>query len=404
MNGGDIDVIFTADDKDVAAGLERLKQKAGGFAGEWSKATAKVKEQFTGFKNLGPAVGGAIAAGFALSTKAVLDYSQKNDMVAGSLNRMKLASDNLWTGMGRDISGLLGGEAADFLRWVESARTSIVNGLVFWKDTDGIDGAMKATENMIKGAKEAALIRREELQIRAAMLESEGKSVESAKIRALLEKESTLERINGMNLTNSAEKAGLIKLAEAKRLQDVRKAEQDLADRNAANIKANTDAMIQIEAQLDREDAAKREAVELDKQARAAAKERLELDLAGYEIDALRGARSKEEIATMERELDLRRKITDIRSNDLLSAADKDRAINTLRNLTAIETANIKPDRDRGPAFTQFEAGINAGGAALAAAGSGAVLPVQVATRDAAVRTAKAVEKIAEKGLSARFA
>jgi hypothetical protein len=118
----------------------------------------------------------------------------------------------------------------------------------------------------------------------------------------------------------------------------------------------------------------------------------------------MRGTLKKDEITKMEKELELRKKITDIRSNDLLSAADKDRAINTLRNLTAIETANIKPDRDRGPAFTQFEAGINAGGAALAAAGSGAVLPVQVATRDAAVRTAKAVEKIAEKGLSARFA
>jgi hypothetical protein len=400
MAGGDIDVIFTADDKDVQAGLDRLAKKAGGFSAEMKKASDKVKEQFAGFKNIGPAAGGAIAAGFAGAAKAVMDYSEKNDLVAGSINRVKLASQELWTGIGRDISGLLGGEGAEVLRWVEKVRGSIVNGLVFWKDTDEIDGAMKATENMIKGAKDAAAIRRESMQIEAALLDAQDKTVEAAKIRALLEKESTLERINGLNLTNSAEKAGLIALAEKKRASDVQRA----IDQEAAKRKATEDKLDKEAADGDAKDRQAKEATAEQEAARDAARERLDLELAGYEIDAMRGTLKKDEITKMEKELELRKKITDIRSNDLLSAADKDRAINTLRNLTAIETANIKPDRDRGPAFTQFEAGINAGGAALAAAGSGAVLPVQVATRDAAVRTAKAVEKIAEKGLSARFA
>jgi hypothetical protein len=400
MAGGDIDVIFTADDKDVSAGLDRLAKKAGGFSAEMAKATGKVKEQLGGFKNIGPAAGGAIAAGFAGAAKAVMDYSEKNDLVAGSINRVKLASQELWTGIGRDISGLLGGEGAEVLRWVEKVRGSIVNGLVFWKDTDEIDGAMKATENMIKGAKDAAAIRRESMQIEAALLDAQDKTVEAAKIRALLEKESTLERINGLNLTNSAEKAGLIALAEKKRASDVQRA----IDQEAAKRKATEDKLDKEAADGDAKDRQAKEATAEQEAARDAARERLDLELAGYEIDAMRGTLKKDEITKMEKELELRKKITDIRSNDLLSAADKDRAINTLRNLTAIETANIKPDRDRGPAFTQFEAGLNAGGAALAAAGSGAVLPVQVATRDAAVRTAKAVEKIAEKGLSARFA
>jgi len=402
MAGGDIDVIFTADDKDVSAGLDRLAKKAGGFSAEMKKASDKVKEQFAGFKNIGPAAGGAIAAGFAGAAKAVMDYSEKNDLVAGSINRVKLASQELWTGIGRDISGLLGGEGADVLRWVEKVRGGLVDGIagLFNSDAAGVTEAQKATENMIKGAKDAAAIRRESMQIEAALLDAQDKTVEAAKIRALLEKESTLERINGLNLTNSAEKAGLIALAEKKRASDVQRA----IDQEAAKRKATEDKLDKEAADGDAKDRQAREATAEQEAARDAARERLDLELAGYEIDAMRGTLKKDEITKMEKELELRKKITDIRSNDLLSAADKDRAINTLRNLTAIETANIKPDRDRGPAFTQFEAGINAGGAALAAAGSGAVLPVQVATRDAAVRTAKAVEKIAEKGLSARFA
>jgi hypothetical protein len=402
MAGGDIDVIFTADDKDVSAGLDRLAKKAGGFSAEMAKATGKVKEQLGGFKNIGPAAGGAIAAGFAGAAKAVMDYSEKNDLVAGSINRVKLASQELWTGIGRDISGLLGGEGADVLRWVEKVRGGLVDGIagLFNSDAAGVTEAQKATENMIKGAKDAAAIRRESMQIEAALLDAQDKTVEAAKIRALLEKESTLERINGLNLTNSAEKAGLIALAEKKRAMDVQRA----IDQEAAKRKATEDKLDKEAADGDAKDRQAKEATAEQEAARDAARERLDLELAGYEIDAMRGTLKKDEITKMEKELELRKKITDIRSNDLLSAADKDRAINTLRNLTAIETANIKPDRDRGPAFTQFEAGINAGGAALAAAGSGAVLPVQVATRDAAVRTAKAVEKIAEKGLSARFA
>lgn len=411
MAGGDIDVIFTADDRDVSAGIDKLKMKAGGFAAEWAKASGKVKEQLTGFKNVGPAVVGAIAASMGLATKAVMDYSEKNDLVAGSLKQLQMASTETWTAIGRDISGLLGGEAAQLIRWLERVRQGAVDGLagLFSSDADEVGAQMKATEDMIKGAKDAAAIRRETMAIQASMLEADGKSVEAAKIRALMEKESTLQRIASLGLTDSAEKAQLIRLAEMKRVQTV-----NAAVAAAAAAEKDKEAKLMAEAvRGDKEERENREREAAEAKARQQAKERLDLELAAQAIDALKGTARKEEIQQMERELELRRRILDITNNELLTAQDKKDAVESLQQIAALELAGIKPETERARRLDQIEAGLNFGrslafaatGLGVGGAGSnqGGMLTVATQTRDAGVRTAKAVEKLVERGVVGRF-
>ena len=402
--GGDIDVIFTADDREVGAGLDRLKMKAGGFAGEWAKASNKVKESFTGFRNIGPAVGMAFASGFALAGKAILDYAGKNDLARGSLDALQRAGQRTWTAIGRDISSVGSGPLVDIIDKLERVRQGAVDAVagIFSSDAEGVGQAMRDTEAMIKSADEHKKIRAETLKIEADLLASNGDSVGAAKKRAMLEREANLERINQMGLTDGPDKARLIGLVNSKAKSDI----QDAVNKKAADEKAKFDREWEANGRLDEQDRRARERADEDAKAREAAKERLNIEIRGAAIDAMRGTARAEEIARAEKELDLARKVMDIRGNGLLSEADKKGAISALSSLSEMEMAGGATRRGYQDWRTVPVSG-NVGGATLAAvAGSGQRSPLMTLAQkqlSAGERTAKAVEKMAAEGLPARL-
>lgn len=397
--GGDIDVIFTADDREVSAGMDRLKMKAGGFAGEMAKANAKVKEQLTGFKNLGPAAGAAVGAAFGLATKAVMDYADKNDLVKGSLDSLKRASAEVWTSIGRDISaGGIGG-VVEFIETIDSARQASVDWIagLFNSDVEGVGKAMKDTENLIKAEKERRAIKEESARIEADILATSGDALGAATARARMDREAALKRINDMGLTAGGDKDRLIGLVEKKYNADVMKARQDEADRRA---KAQEDANAKDKAADDKARAA-REKADDEAKARADAKERLDMELAAADLEARRSSMKKADVIRAEKELDLRKKIFDISQNELLTAEDKTNAIARLQQLSEAETGSLLRGLAPKDSTVSVDTGISATRSTFAAARGGAGLTIAQQTRDASMRTAKAVEKIANNGVVA---
>jgi hypothetical protein len=399
MAGGDIEVIFKANDRDVAAGLDRLAVKAGGFSGEMAKANAKVKEQLTGFKNLGPAAGAAVGAAFGLATKAVMDYADKNDLVQGSLDSLKRASADVWTSIGRDISAGGVGGVVEFIKTIDGARQATVNWIagLFNDDAEGVGKAMKETENLIKAEKERRAIKEESARIEADILATSGDALGAATIRARMDRDAALKRINDMGLTAGADKDGLMALVENKYNADVLKARQDEADRRA---KAQNDANAKDKAEDDKVRAA-REKADDEARARAAARERLDMELAAADLESKRANMKKDEVIRAEKELDLRRKIFEISENELLTADDKAGAIERLRAISEGETASLLKGAAPKIGTVSLDTGISASRTAFAAARGGAGMTIAQQTRDASLRTAKAVEKIASGGVVA---
>ena len=400
---GDIDVIFTADDKDVSVGLDRLARKAGGFSAEMAKATGKVKEQLTGFKNIGPAVGGALAASVGIASKAVLDYAEKNDLVRSKLDAIRSASQNLWTGIGRDISNLLGGEGADLLRWAERMRQGLVDGIAgaLNPEAGGVGEANRATEEMIAAAKQAAALRAEEKSLRASILADEGDTVAAARLRAQEERRAALERLNALKLQDGAEKAALVRLIDRRAALTVQMA----VEKKAAEERAKYEKALAEDTRLDARDRSDREAVERYKEQQALARERLDFELEAARVAAMRGKATAEEVERAERELNLRQKLAELNKNEYLSDAEKAAAAAQLRKFS--ESEALGRSKESKAKVIAIDGGINATGGAIAAAVGAAAAPqvlVAKQTRDASLRTAKAVEQIARNGLSAAFA
>lgn len=400
-SGGDIEVLFTADDRDVSAGMDRLARKAGGFAGEMAKAGDKVKEQFTGFKNLGPAAAGAVAAGFGLATKAVMDYVGKNDIALGQLNSLKRASAEVWTAIGRDISAGGIGQVVELIQQVDKLRQKAVDGLswIMGGDPKGVGEAMKATENMIKAAAEQKTLKTEGLRLEEQIAAAAGDSVKAAQIKAQLEKEAALERLNSLNVTNSPEKERLKQLIEDKTSGDVAAAKKAANDEMQKLMDAEWEKTLQGEQQDKRE----REKLDQQKQQRDEALERFAIDMQAAELDAKRSGMKKEEIVRAEKELELRRKILEINGNDVLLQGDKAAAIEKLRALSEVEVGLALGKKGDEKQWRSLESSGNVSGATLAAAGAtrNAGMTIAVTTRDATLRTAKAVERIAERGVAA---
>lgn len=400
--GGDIEVIFNADDRDVANSLDRLASKAGGFAGEWAKATNKIKEQFTGFKNIGPAVGMAIGAAFTAAGKAVLDYADKNDFVRQQLESVKRATADTWTAIGRDIASQGTGNLAEYIRTVERARQATVDfvaGLIS-SDAGEVGTQMKAQEELTRVGRESLLIKREAAAIEAKLAQDSGDNVKAARIRAMAEREAALERINQMNLTAGPEKDRLIGLVDEKARSDIRKAREE----DAKAKQQEFDRQWAENGRLDAADRAKREKADDDARRRAEAKQNLDFELQAAAIDAMRGTATKDEIKAMESRLELARKIAEVNRNDLLSAQDKQAAAEKLTALSGVELAGALGSQKEAR-YTSIESGINASFASVSAASRASNPMMTVAVKSLAVheRTARAVEKLAADGVPAKL-
>jgi hypothetical protein len=403
--GGDIEVIFNADDRDVANSLDRLASKAGGFAGEWSKATNKIKEQFTGFKNIGPAVGMALGAAFTAAGKSVLDYADKNDLVKGQLDDLKRAFNETWTAIGRDIASDGTGNMAEYIRTTERARQATVDFIaagigIFNDDMPGVFAAMKTGEQQTKEAKDLRNIKAETLRLESELLAASGNNVGAARNRARAERDATLSRINEMGLTDGPEKTRLLGLVDEKLRIDMQKARE--ADAKAKQ--QEFDRQWAENGRLDAADRAKREKADDDARRRAEAKQNLDFELQAAAIDAVRGTATKDEIKAMESRLELARKIAEVNRNDLLSTQDKQAAAEKLTALSGVELAGALGSQKEAR-YTSIEAGVNASVASVSAAARGTNPMMTVAVKSLAVheRTARAVEKLAADGVPAKL-
>lgn len=412
--GGDIEVLFTADDRDVSEGMDRLKRKAGGMAAEWAKANDKVKEQFTGFKNFGPAAMGAVTAAYGMAIRAAMDYRDKNSYINAQMEDLETASRRVWTNIGRDISA--GGVAwlTDTVNLIEDVRVGLVdtlspafrelgdlmtgqaigNGVV---DDMIVGDAMRAHELMDKEAKDRLAVEKEifRLSIDTERVKGGGDSAKRMEIE--LQRKDALRNLDAMNLSGGSDKENLRSMIEERakwalhmvQLEADQREQKDREEMNRAEELARK-----------KEETARRE-----QDALSIARQRAELDVQAVEAESRRGKETKKVVDSELEEIDLARKILDVRQNEALTSVQKLDLINRLQDVSAATVKGIlSGSSGMRPDFYGVQSGVNSSAAVTRSANGGPTMNIAVQTRDAAQRTARAVEKIAERGLTAVFA
>ena len=282
-------------------------------------------------------------------------------------------------------------------------RQGLVDGIAgaLNPEAGGVGEANRATEEMIAAAKQAAALRAEEKSLRASILADEGDTVAAARIRAQEERRAALERLNALKLQDGAEKAALVRLIDRRAALTVQMA----VEKKAAEERAKYEKALAEDTRLDARDRSDREAVERYKEQQALARERLDFELEAARVAAMRGKATAEEVERAERELNLRQKLAELNKNEYLSDAEKAAAAAQLRKFS--ESEALGRSKESKAKVIAIDGGINATGGAIAAAVGAAAAPqvlVAKQTRDASLRTAKAVEQIARNGLSAAFA
>lgn len=405
MASGDLEVLFTADDKAVSTSMDKLARQAGGFSKRMAEASGNIQKQLLGFSNIGPAAAGAFGVAFGLASKATLDYASKNDLVLGSLERLKSASRETWTAIGRDIAGGGVDTATEFVRTIERARQETVDfvALLLSGGTSKLaSDAVKENEKAIAVEKARLSVLEQTRGVQAQIASIRGDDLVAVRLQAEIEREAALKKAN--ELTDGPEKSKLVELINLAAVEKVAKAQREFEEEQR---KAHDQSLKEASAESKRNDEnIKRINEELDASElkRKIAAENLEIQMAEADLDLLRLTGTKQLVALEEERLKTRKEILDIQRTEGLNEAQKSAAIARIEGVSTAKLASLSnaPQKTEDQRARLVGSGLNATGLTVAAGlGVGGVVASQ--TRDFTKRTAEAVEKIAKGGSVAVF-
>ena len=258
-----------------------------------------------------------------------------------------------------------------------------------------IDQAMRDMEQLDKAAREKLVIERELARVATETARVKGQADSAARLEVEMRRKEELRALNDLGLPNGADKNMLTFAINEKAKWSLKAIDDEARARQTKDAEEKK----REEESLRRKEEAKikeEESIEL-------AQKRAELEMQAMEWEARRGKEADKIVDAQLNEIEIERKRLDIKHDDALSWSQKYDLINRLQAIGAANEADILKRGGKTRDVVAVASGINVSGGALSAARGGATLTVATQTRDAAMRTAKAVEKIADYGVSAVY-
>lgn len=234
------------DDRLLNRGLDNATRKAEQAGQRMGQSFEKVKTRVDRLVDLGAKLGAAFTGAGALAVKALERISDRNDAAAATFRDVRSAIDDLYDGLGRDLSLGGGGFIAQAVRQLDTLRNASVNFLA-----DAISGEPG------KGAEIDALLRRDEqikqqtAQIRrlnqfeveqqARIADIQGNPERAAELRLRLVERQLTERFADLDPDRRARAVDLAREVERARMErdQMREREQAQRERQAGFDAAN---------------------------------------------------------------------------------------------------------------------------------------------------------------------
>lgn len=358
---GDIVAFFGLNDKDFQRGLTKAAAAAGSLSAKVKMASGDIQKSFgkaaVGVQNIGMASFAAVGTAVALAGKAVSDYGEINSQVKGDIAAMGNMSSKMWQDIGRDIAGSIGmikEWAGTIITSMEKARKAVVDfvakglskiGLGSGDEPGAVFDAMMGIETQDAEIWAGSVIKKMKGELAAA-----GGDDLDAKLQAIED-----ERQKKADDLNKALALG------GPRAATTTKSRNEMFALIDATAKQKSDALIderlmQGAAELDRQDAERRKAI--DEQARISdaelERERAQSNaqiLLGFEtrrleVDTLRQNGEQREADLLEARLDAYQRIYEINHQTMIDEQDKASAIDAInRNLAARESTIMQGDQ-----------------------------------------------------------